>query len=119
MAFSVTGSESMGTRANAQDKRSYLHPAVLDVDATNVGVENWKVAEDGNGTVVRLPETRGVATTVHLTLPLFSMERVWPANATEENQEELKVNGYSVELILELHETLNSADPRANIAFAI
>src|SRR5271157_350174 len=78
----------------------------LDVDAANVAVENWKVAEDGNGTVVRLLETGGVATVAHLTLPLFRIERVWLANAAEENQEELKVDGHSVEVNLKPHEPL-------------
>lgn len=78
----------------------------LGVDAANVTVENWKVAEDGNGTVVRLLETGGAATAAHLTLPLFSVERVWLATAAEENQEELKVNGHSVEVNLKPHESL-------------
>jgi alpha-mannosidase len=77
----------------------------LDVDAANVAVENWKVAEDGNGTIVRLLETGGMATTVHLTLPLFRIERVQLANAAEENQEELRVVGHSVEVKLKPHET--------------
>jgi hypothetical protein len=78
----------------------------LDVDATNVAVENWKVAEDGNGTVVRLLETAGARTTARLTLPLLRVERAWLANAAEENQEDLKVNGHSVEVNLRPHETL-------------
>jgi hypothetical protein len=78
----------------------------LGVDAANVTVENWKVAEDGNGTVVRLLEIGGAATVAHLTLPLFSVERVWLATAAEENQEELKVNGHSVEVNLKPHESL-------------
>ncbi len=85
---------------------STVPASFLEVGAPNVVVENWKVAEDGNGTVVRLLETGGVATTAHLTLPLFSMERAWLANAIEENQEELKVNGHSVEVNLKPHETL-------------
>ncbi|MGO9274155.1 MAG: polysaccharide lyase family protein [Terriglobia bacterium] len=78
----------------------------LNVDAANVAVENWKVAEDGNGTVVRLLETGGVATVAHLTLPLFRIERVWVANAAEDNQEELKVNDRSVEVNLKPHGTV-------------
>jgi len=78
----------------------------LSVDAANVNVENWKVAEDGNGTVVRLLETGGAAATAHLTLPLFRLERVWLANAAEENQEELKVDGHSVEVSLKPHESI-------------
>jgi alpha-mannosidase len=78
----------------------------LDLDAANVVVENWKVAEEDNGTAVRLLETGGMVTTAHLTLPVFSMEREWLANAAEEKQEELKVKGHSVEANLKPHETL-------------
>jgi len=78
----------------------------LGVDAANVTVENWKLAEDGDGTVVRLLETGGAATVAQLTLPLFRIERVWLANAAEENQEEVKVNRHSVELDLKPHEAL-------------
>jgi len=78
----------------------------LGVDAANVTVENWKVAEDGNDTIVRLLETGGAATVVHLTLPLFNIERVWLANAAEENQQELTVSGHSVEVNLKSHESI-------------
>jgi hypothetical protein len=76
----------------------------LSVDAANVAVENWKMAEDGNGTLLRLLETGGVATTAHLNLPLFSIDRVWLANAAEENQEELKADAHSIEVSLKPHE---------------
>ena len=78
----------------------------LSVDAANVAVENWKVAEDGNGTVVRLLETGGTATDIHLSLPLFKIARVWLANAAEENHDELRVNGHSVEVNLKPHESI-------------
>jgi hypothetical protein len=78
----------------------------LAVDAANVTVENWKVAEDGNGTVVRLLETGGAATVAHLSLPLFKIDRVWLANAAEENAEEVRVTGDSVEVSLKPHESI-------------
>ena len=78
----------------------------LQVDTANVAVEDWKVAEDGNGTVVRLLETGGMATTARLTFPLFRVEGAWLANAAEENQEKLKVNGHSVEVQLTPHQIL-------------
>jgi alpha-mannosidase len=78
----------------------------LSVDAANVTVDNWKVAEDGNGTIVRLLETGGTAGVAHLTLPLFNIEKAWLANAAEENQEELKVDGHSVEVSLKPHESV-------------
>lgn len=78
----------------------------LTVDAPNVTVDDWKVADDGNGTIVRLLETGGMAATAQLTLPLFNIEKAWLANAAEENQEELKVDGHSVEVSLKPHESV-------------
>lgn len=78
----------------------------LELDSPSVVVENWKVAEDGNGTLVRLLEVEGIPTRAHLTFPLFTLERVWRANAAEENQEELKVSGHSVEVNLKPHQIL-------------
>jgi len=78
----------------------------LSVDSANVTVDNWKVAEDGNGTIVRLLETGGTAATAHLSLPLFNIEKAWLANAAEENQEELKVDGHTVEVSLKPHESV-------------
>ena len=78
----------------------------LGLDAANVTVENWKVAEDGNGTLVRLLETGGRAATARLSLPLFTIDRAWLANAVEENQGELKVDAHSVEVNLKPHELL-------------
>lgn len=76
----------------------------LGLDAANVTVENWKIAEDGNGAILRLLEIGGRATVAHLSLPLFSIDRAWLANAAEENQEELKVAAHSVEVSLKPHE---------------
>ena len=78
----------------------------LNVDAENVTVDNWKVAADGNGTVVRLLETGGTAAVAHLTLPLFNIEKAWLANAVEENQQELKVDGHALEVVLKPHEVV-------------
>jgi hypothetical protein len=78
----------------------------LSLDATNVAVEDWKTAEDGTGTVVRLLETGGRAVTARLTLPLFTIDRAWLANALEENQEGLNVDAHSVEVNLKPHELL-------------
>lgn len=78
----------------------------LTVDAANVAVEDWKAAEDGNGTIVRLLETGGVPAAAHLSVPLFNIDRAWLANAAEENLEEIKVQDHSVEVNLKPHETL-------------
>jgi hypothetical protein len=79
----------------------------LNLDAANVAVENWKIADDGNGTIVRLLEVGGNPAVAHLTLPMFTIERAWLANAAEENLQELRVDGHSVEVNLTPHASVS------------
>jgi len=76
----------------------------LEVDAPNVVVENWKAADDGKGTIVRLLEAGGTAATAHLTFPMFNVESAWRSNAAEENQQPLNPSGHSLTVDLKPHE---------------
>lgn len=78
----------------------------LEVSAPDVVVENWKAANDGEGTIVRLLEVDGQATTARLTFPLFSLQHAWVANAAEENQNEIPVSGSSVDISIKPHQIL-------------
>jgi alpha-mannosidase len=76
----------------------------LQVDASNVVVESWKAAEDGNGTVLRLLETAGIKSKAKLRFPLLHLERAWSCNAMEENLKEIPSDGSSLEISLRPHE---------------
>ncbi len=76
----------------------------LQIDSPNVVVEDWKRAEDGNGTIMRLLEVGGQADTVRLTFPLFNLRQAWETNAVEENQSEPTVNGHSLEVPVKTHQ---------------
>lgn len=78
----------------------------LQLDAPDVVVENWKTAEDNNGTIVRLLETGGHASTARLSFPRFAIKRAWISNAVEENQEEIPVTESSLEVNLKPHQIL-------------
>jgi len=78
----------------------------LEVSAPNVVVEDWKAANDGQGTIVRLLETGGQATTSRLTFPLFDLQQAWITSAVEGNQKELSVSGSSVEVSIQPHQIL-------------
>lgn len=78
----------------------------LEVDAPNVALENWKSAEDGQGTIVRLLEIGGETATGHLRFPLFDLKQAWLANAAEENQREIPVSGHSLEVPIRPHEVV-------------
>src|SRR5208282_835772 len=76
----------------------------LRLDASDVVVENWKTAEDNNGTILRLLETGGHENNARLTFPLFSIKRAWISNAVEQNQEEIAATESSLEVSLKPHQ---------------
>jgi alpha-mannosidase len=76
----------------------------LEISSPNVIVEDWKRAEDGNGTIVRLLEVGGRSVTASLTFPLFNVHQAWATNAVEENQSQLSVDEHSVQVTMRPHE---------------
>lgn len=76
----------------------------LEVDSPNVVVVDWKVAEDGHGTVVRLLETGGQSADARLHFPLFTVNQAWTTNAAEENESQLKIENHSLAVSLKPHE---------------
>jgi alpha-mannosidase len=76
----------------------------LTVSSPDVVVENWKSAMDGHGTIVRLVEVGGQSTTARLSFPLFHLQQAWTANAVEENQSPVKVEGNSFEVTIRPHQ---------------
>ncbi|MGH9345017.1 MAG: glycosyl hydrolase-related protein, partial [Terriglobia bacterium] len=76
----------------------------LSVSAPNVVVEDWKMAEDGRGAILRLIEVGGQDATATLTFPLFRLEKAWRTNAVEENLSPLPVQGNSVQVPVKPHQ---------------
>ena len=76
----------------------------LQLEGDGVVVENWKGAEDGNGTVLRLLETAGMESHVTLKFPLLDLQQVWLCTAMEDNLRQIPVKAGSVQLTLKPHE---------------
>lgn len=76
----------------------------LQVDAPGVVVEDWKAAEDGNGSVLRLLETAGAETKTVVRFPLLHLQRAWLCTAVEDDVEEIPVQDSSVEVALRPHQ---------------
>lgn len=76
----------------------------LTVSAPDVVVEDWKAAEDGSGSIVRLLEVGGQSAEARLTFPLFHLQQVWRTNAVEENQSQLNAEGNSVDVPVKPHQ---------------
>jgi alpha-mannosidase len=76
----------------------------LTVSSPNVVVEDWKRAEDGHGTIVRLLEIGGEPATVTLNFPLFNVQHAWETNAVEENKSQLSVQDHSLQVQIKPHQ---------------
>jgi hypothetical protein len=79
------------------DKASFIHrplPAAgdtfLGIDQNNVILLTWKLAEDGEGSIIRLLETEGLSVTVNLTFPGLRLLSGWRCNAVEDNSQPLE-----------------------------
>jgi alpha-mannosidase len=77
--------------------------ALVSVDRRNVVVETVKRAEDGNGVVVRLYESRRQRGQVTLTAS-FGLAAAWRTNLLEENQSELEPSGGRVTFLIRPYE---------------
>ncbi len=65
----------------------------LDVQDTNLLLDTWKSAEDGQGTILRFLDLGGVARTVSVQMPLLEMKQAWQTDAVERNQKPLSLVG--------------------------
>jgi alpha-mannosidase len=70
----------------------------LSVDSRNVVVNTWKLAEDGDGSILRLENISDNATAVRIDIPLLSINRAWLCNALEDKQSELPISSSGVQV---------------------
>ena len=66
------------------------------IDKPNVILLNMKAADDGNGLILRLMETKGVDTQVTLTLPFVDIDVAYLTNPVEEDEKLLKYSRNNV-----------------------
>jgi alpha-mannosidase len=69
--------------------------SLIAADRTNIVIETIKMAEDGNGVIVRFYESQRQRGSVTLTTS-FDLAQAWQTNLLEENQEKLEPNGNQV-----------------------
>jgi alpha-mannosidase len=84
-----------------------LEPAplsFLQVDGPGVVVENWKAAEDGRGTVLRLLETAGTESKASIRFPLLHLQRAWLCTAMEDDLKEIPAENSSLDVTLGPHQ---------------
>jgi alpha-mannosidase len=78
----------------------------LTVDAPNLALVAWKLAEDGNGTILRFQETAGKATEATIQFPHATIHSASLCNALEDKVQDLNVGGNNVRLTFRPYEVL-------------
>ncbi len=76
----------------------------LTVDQPNVVLVTWKLAEDGQGSVLRFLEVAGQAGSVNVKLPLLNLQTAWRCNAVEDNQQSLSVSPHALQFSVTPHQ---------------
>lgn len=78
----------------------------LEISGANIVLVTWKLAEDGNGTILRLQETGGQATETTIALPLTPLRSASLCDGVEDDLRSLDVRGKSIQLKSQPHEVL-------------
>lgn len=76
----------------------------LQVDGPGVLAENWKAAEDGNGTVLRLLEIAGAESRASVRFPMLKLQKAWLCTAMEDDLREIPVEGSTIQITVRPHE---------------
>ena len=76
----------------------------LTVDLPNVALVTWKLAEDGQGSVLRFLEIGGQDGTVSVNTSLLNLQSAWRCNAMEENQQPLPVSPHGFQFPVAPHQ---------------
>jgi alpha-mannosidase len=84
-------------RADGGAVKTFAPSSLVAVDVPNVIIETVKMAEDGNGLIVRLFENERSRSRVKITLG-FTLVGAYSCNLLEENERELPIDGNVVQL---------------------
>jgi alpha-mannosidase len=66
----------------------------LQVDQPNVVLVTWKMAEDGDGTILRFLEVGGQAGPVDVQTPRLNVNSAWSSDALERKQAALETSAH-------------------------
>ena len=66
----------------------------METDQVNVALVTWKLAEDGEGMVLRFLELGGKEGTVNVHIPLLNVEAAWSCHAMEQKGSALPASSH-------------------------
>ncbi|MGC2662006.1 MAG: glycosyl hydrolase-related protein, partial [Bryobacteraceae bacterium] len=78
----------------------------LETSAPNIILDTWKMAEDGNGTILRFSEAGGKATDVNIGFSHFAAKSAHLCSGVEDNMQDLPVQDNSMHLSFKPFEVL-------------
>jgi alpha-mannosidase len=78
----------------------------LEMNGGNIVLVDWKQAEDGNGTILRLQETGGEAADTSVVFPHTPVRTAMLCNGVEDDLRSIDVNGKGIHLTFQPHEVL-------------
>lgn len=74
--------------------------SLLDVSNPKINLLTWKVAEDGDGTIVRLQEAAGESSQFVLSSKYLKIEQAWSCNLLEDNRAPLQTSSDGVSVAI-------------------
>ena len=72
----------------------------LKIDGSTVSLTTWKLAEDGDGSILRLQETAGKPAKVAISSPALTFLKAWSCSLLEENRSEIAVGDGTISTTL-------------------
>jgi alpha-mannosidase len=95
----MTKLESDPVHANAESAGLAQNSVgFLSIDNRNVVVNTWKLAEDGDRSILRLENISDQTAAVHIDTPFLSIDRAWLCNALEDKQSELPISSGRIQV---------------------
>jgi alpha-mannosidase len=79
----------------------------LEINAPNIVLITWKLAEDGNGTILRLQETAGQTADATLRFPHSRVQSAGLCNSVEDRLRDLRITDNQVYLTFHPNEVLS------------
>jgi hypothetical protein len=79
---------------------------LLEIDSPNVNLSTWKIAEDGDGSVLRLEETAGRVSQLRIQSKYFGFAHAWVASELEDKVSALPIADGRIEISLQPFQTL-------------
>jgi alpha-mannosidase len=115
---SLTPLESAGVAGSFDKSQLPIEGgSFLKIDNPTVNMTTWKLAEDGDGSILRLQETGGRTVKVTISSPLLTFSKAWSCSLLEENRSEIAVSDGTISTTLEPFE-VKTIRVRANSKLA-